>query len=89
MLRSHDNVAEWLRRWIANPLISDRGSSNLPVVEMRMLLLTFVLFIFYTFLALPEPQDVLSYWLLQYSPTKLNWLLLLLVQFLLSSMSQC
>ena len=88
MLRSHDNVAEWLRRWIANPLISDRGSSNLPVVELCTLLLTFVLLMFYTFLALPEPQDVLSC-LLQYSPTKLNWLLLLLVQFLLTSMSQC
>jgi hypothetical protein len=27
--RAADIVAEWLRRWIANPLISDRESSNL------------------------------------------------------------
>ena len=28
-----DNVAEWLRRWTANPMVSDRVSSNLIVVE--------------------------------------------------------
>ena len=28
-----DNVAEWLRRWIANPLFFERESSNLSVVE--------------------------------------------------------
>ena len=28
----HDNVAEWLRRWIANPLLIERVSSNLTVV---------------------------------------------------------
>jgi hypothetical protein len=27
-----DNVAEWLRRWIANPLLFERESSNLSVV---------------------------------------------------------
>jgi hypothetical protein len=27
-----DNVAEWLRRWIANPLLYERVSSNLTVV---------------------------------------------------------
>jgi hypothetical protein len=26
-------VAEWLRRWIANPLLYERVSSNLTVVE--------------------------------------------------------
>ena len=28
----YDNVAEWLRRWIANPLFSERESSNLFTV---------------------------------------------------------
>jgi hypothetical protein len=30
-------VAEWLRRWIANPLFSERESSNLSVVEVVLL----------------------------------------------------
>jgi hypothetical protein len=29
-----DNVAEWLRRWIANPLLYERESSNLSVVVL-------------------------------------------------------
>ena len=28
-----DTVAEWLRRWIANPLLFERESSNLSSVE--------------------------------------------------------
>ena len=30
---SPDNVAEWLRRWIANPLDFVRVSSNLTIVD--------------------------------------------------------
>ena len=29
-----DNVSEWLRRWIANPLLFERASSNLAVVDL-------------------------------------------------------
>ena len=32
MVGDDDNVAEWLRRWIANPLLFERESSNLSVV---------------------------------------------------------
>ena len=32
-----DSVAEWLRRWIANPLLSERASSNLATVEFLLL----------------------------------------------------
>jgi hypothetical protein len=32
-----DNVAEWLRRWIANPLLFERVSSNLTVVGFTFL----------------------------------------------------
>ena len=28
----YDNVTEWLRRWIANPFLFERESSNLSVV---------------------------------------------------------
>jgi hypothetical protein len=35
LVRSYiDNVAEWLRRWIANPLFSERVSSNLTIVAI-------------------------------------------------------
>lgn len=34
-----DSVAEWLRRWIANPLLFERASSNLAVVAFVLLLL--------------------------------------------------
>lgn len=34
-----DIVAEWLRRWIANPLLFERASSNLAVVAFVLLLL--------------------------------------------------
>ena len=30
----HDTVAEWLRRWIANPLLFERVSSNLTGVDI-------------------------------------------------------
>ena len=29
-----DSVAEWLRRWIANPLLFERESSNLSAVDI-------------------------------------------------------
>jgi hypothetical protein len=32
LIMYEDNVAEWLRRWIANPLLFERESSNLSVV---------------------------------------------------------
>ena len=32
-IAKQDNVAEWLRRWIANPLLFERASSNLAVVD--------------------------------------------------------
>ena len=49
-----DDVAEWLRRWIANPLLYERVSSNLTVVEFTFisqarsskLLSSFFIFIF-------------------------------------------
>ena len=31
--RKQDTVAEWLRRWIANPLLFERESSNLSGVD--------------------------------------------------------
>jgi hypothetical protein len=33
----YDNVAEWLRRWIANPLLYERVSSNLTVVVILLI----------------------------------------------------
>ena len=35
---SSDIVAEWLRRWIANPLFIERESSNLSDVEFLTIL---------------------------------------------------
>ena len=32
-VRHKDSVAEWLRRWIANPLLFERESSNLSAVD--------------------------------------------------------
>ena len=40
-----DSVAEWLRRWIANPLLFERASSNLATVDR---------FYFAHFLLLPD-----------------------------------
>ena len=33
LMRFEDIVAEWLRRWIANPLLIERESSNLSDVK--------------------------------------------------------
>ena len=38
--RSSDEVAEWLRRWTANPLGSPRVSSNLILVENFLVMLS-------------------------------------------------
>ena len=35
----YDSVAEWLRRWIANPLLFERASSNLATVDIFRFLL--------------------------------------------------
>ena len=37
-----DNVAEWLRRWIANPLDFVRVSSNLTIVFLGLGLAFFI-----------------------------------------------
>ena len=34
VMGNQDNVAEWLRRWIANPLLFERVSSNLTGVVL-------------------------------------------------------
>ena len=35
-LQIPDTVAEWLRRWIANPLLFERVSSNLTTVVLTL-----------------------------------------------------
>ena len=35
LARTHDEVAEWLRRWTANPLVSPNVSSNLILVGYK------------------------------------------------------
>ena len=37
-----DSVAEWLRRWIANPLLFERASSNLATVEILLFCIYFL-----------------------------------------------
>ena len=44
LMRFQDIVAEWLRRWIANPLLIERESSNLSDVVNFILLLRDCLF---------------------------------------------
>ena len=39
-IEENDNVAEWLRRWIANPLLFERVSSNLTTVVFCKFLLS-------------------------------------------------
>ena len=41
-MRRLDSVAEWLRRWIANPLLFERESSNLSDVEFFLLFLAII-----------------------------------------------
>ena len=41
-----DTVAEWLRRWIANPLLFECESSNLSGVEIIILLESFTIICF-------------------------------------------
>jgi hypothetical protein len=41
-------VAEWLRRWIANPLLYERESSNLSSVELYVLFMALLVESFFS-----------------------------------------
>ena len=49
---SVDSVAEWLRRWIANPLLFERASSNLATVVI-FAFFGAIAFLFYFVIMMP------------------------------------